>query len=286
MAARARRLTLSRRALLGSAAAATLAAGCGEAPATQPAPRAGSRRIHYADDHPDQFADLRLPAGAPVGTLVLLHGGYWQPGYGLDQLDPLAEQMTESGWTTWNVEYRPIGDGSGWPDPMTDVALAIDRLAREDLAESVVTLGHSAGGQLAVWAASRNDATPGGPPLVRPVGAVSLCGVLDLVRAASTPGSRAPVTAFAGGSPAEMPERYAFSDPTLLVPATCPVWAVHAEDDQVVPLEQATSYVARARAAGARAELVTVPGDHFSVIDPRAASFETVERLVTDAAGA
>lgn len=285
MASRARRLTLSRRALLGSAAAATLAAGCGETspPATR---RPGPRRIHYAEDHPDQFADLRLPTGTPHGTVVLLHGGYWQPGYGLDQLDPIATVLTASGWATWNVEYRPIGAGSAYPAPMADVARSVDRLAREDLADTVVTLGHSAGGHLAVWAASRNDATPGGPPLVRPTGAVSLSGVLDLVRAASAPGSGPPVTAFAGGSPTEVPQHYAFSDPALLVPATCPVWAVHAEDDQVVPLEQATSYVSRARAAGGRTEVVTVPGDHFSMIDPRAPSWETIERLVTVAADA
>jgi hypothetical protein len=53
-----------------------------------------------------------------------------------------------------------------------------------------------------------------------------------------------------------------------------------------VPVEQARSYVARARAAGARAEVVTVPGDHLSVIDPQAASFATIETLVTEAAGA
>jgi acetyl esterase/lipase len=261
---------------------AGLTAGCRRAP--RPAP-ANVHRIRYADDHPDQFVDLRRPEGDPVGTLVLLHGGYWMPGFGLDQLDPIANLMTAAGWVTWNVEYRPIGDGGVWPDPMTDVALAVDRLRRERLGGPVVLLGHSAGGQLAAWAASRNQRTPGGPPDVRPDGVISLSGVLDLTRAAGAPGSRAPVTDFAGGSPAEQPEHYALSDPTLLVPAACPVWAVHAEHDDVVPSEQATSYVARARAAGGRAELVTVPGDHFTVIDPRAPSFPTIRRLIHQARG-
>ncbi len=127
-----------------------------------------------------------------MGTLVLLHGGYWRPGYGLDQLDPMADVMTRAGWATWNVEYRPIGDGGAWPDPMTDVALAVDRLAREDLADRVVLLGHSAGGHLAVWAASRTERTPGGAATVRPVGAISLSGVLDLTLAATAPGSGRP----------------------------------------------------------------------------------------------
>ena len=73
------------------------------------------------------------------------------------------------------------------------------------------------------------------------------------------------------------------SDPTLLVPAACPVWAVHAEDDMVVPAEQATSYVDRAVAAGGEAEVVDVPGDHFTLIDPKAPSFATIKKLITDA---
>jgi dipeptidyl aminopeptidase/acylaminoacyl peptidase len=91
------------------------------------------------------------------------------------------------------------------------------------------------------------------------------------------------VDEFAGGGPRQQPEHYAESDPTLLVPATCPVWAVHAADDQVVPVAQALSYVTHARAAGARAETVTVPGDHFSLIDPQAPSFPTIRQLVTRA---
>jgi acetyl esterase/lipase len=237
------------------------------------------KRIHYGS-HRDQFADLRRPEGTPIGTLVLLHGGYWKPGYHLDQLDSIANLMTRAGWLTCNVEYRPVGDGFGFPDPMTDVALAVDRLEQEDLASGVVLLGHSAGGQLAVWAASRTEGTPGGAPRVRPVGVVSLSGVLDLTRAASMAGSSEPVTSYAGGGPQDVPQHYAVSDPTLLVPAACPVWAVHAEADQVVPGVQATSYVAHALAAGGHAEEVTVPGDHFTLIDPRAPSWPTIRKLL------
>jgi acetyl esterase/lipase len=257
-----------------------LLAGCGGVPDRPP----GATRIHYGDQE-DQFVDLRRPTGHPVGTLVLLHGGYWRPGYHLDQLDAIANVMTRAGWVTWNVEYRPIGDGGTWPDPMTDVALAIDRLDKEGLASRVVILGHSAGGQLAVWAASRNSRTPGGPPKVRPAGVISLSGVLDLTRAAYAPGSSQPVTAFDGGTPAQEPSHYALSDPTLLVPAACPVWAVHAEADLVVPAEQATSYVDHATAAGGRARVVTVPGDHFTLIDPRAPSWPTIRKLIGTAGG-
>ncbi|MCW2759925.1 MAG: lipase/esterase [Marmoricola sp.] len=235
-----------------------------------------------------QFAELRLPTKDPLATVVLLHGGYWLPGYGLELMNALSFELTDLGFATWNVEYRRTGEGGGFPTTLSDVAAAVDRLDGKGLpgglAGNVVLLGHSAGGHLAVWAASRTDRTPGGEPKVEPRGAISLAGVLDLVRAGSASGSTDPVTAFMGGSPTATPESYALADPALLVPAGCPVWAVDAEDDETVPPEQSTSYVALAESAGATVERVVVPGDHLSLIDPRAESFPTIRKLVTEAA--
>ena len=44
---------------------------------------------------------------------------------------------------------------------------------------------------------------------------------------------------------------------------------MHGREDDIVPIAQSEEYVAAATAAGARAELVAVDGDHFVVIDPR-----------------
>ena len=43
---------------------------------------------------------------------------------------------------------------------------------------------------------------------------------------------------------------------------------MHGTDDDTVPVSQSRDYVAAATAAGARAELVEVAGDHYVVIDP------------------
>jgi acetyl esterase/lipase len=280
---------LSRRGLLGACGLAGLLAGCGTSTeATTPKRTASARgRHYYGDDHANQFADLALPKATLRGTVVLLHGGYWLPGYGLDLMRPLAVRLNALGFATWNVEYRRTGAGGGYPATLSDVAAAIDLLADRrlpsGLTERVVLLGHSAGGHLAGWAASRSSATPGGPAKVTLGGAVSLSGVLDLTRAASDPRSSGPVTSLMGGSPTEQPERYALADPARLVPASCPVWAVHAEDDTVVSADQSTSYVRLARAAGGRAVDIPVPGDHFTLIDPRAASFPTISRLLSTA---
>jgi acetyl esterase/lipase len=273
--------------MLAATAVGALLAGCGEHPrqTSTPAARA-SQRVRYGDQE-SQFADLRLPDHAPLATLVLLHGGYWRPGYGLALMEPLAERFTDLGYATWNVEYRHTGDH--YEDTLSDVAAAVDRLAHgKETAggdQDVVLLGHSAGGHLAAWAASRKATTPGGAPRVRVRGAVSLSGLLDLTRAAADPLSLGPVIAFMGGTPVEVPHDYAVADPALLVPASCPVWAVQAADDQVVDPEQSTRYVARDLAAGGKAQAVTVPGDHFTLIDPGSSAFPTIQKLVAEAAG-
>lgn len=279
MAARARRLRPSRRALLlGAAGVGTTLAGCGRSSAPPQAP-AGSERLRYGD-HPDQVLDLRRPSAArPLGTVALLHGGYWLPQYALDQLDPMAELLTSQGWVTANLEYRATGDGGGVPATLEDVAAALDLLAERDVPDTVVALGHSAGGQLAAWAASRRADLPGGAPAVPMTAAVSLSGVLDLTTAATTPGPADPVRGFCGGTPETAPAAYAAADPARLEPG-CTVVAVHAAADQVVPLAQSEAYVA---AHPDRARLVQLPGDHFSIIDTDAASWSGIERLLREA---
>lgn len=289
--------TLTRRGVLGLGGAGALLAGCGRAGPPTPGPSSGEasggasangvKRVRYGADEHSQFADLRMPTAKPLATVVLLHGGYWLPQYGLDLMNPLAERLTELGHPTWNVEYRRTQAGGGFPNTLLDVAAAIDRLAGAGLpaglAESVVLLGHSAGGQLAAWTASRSGRTPGGAARVRPRGAISLSGLLDLTGAATGATSANPVVAFMGGDPAQVPDRYAVADPTLLVPASCPVWAVHARQDGTVPVSQSTTYVKKAKAAGGVAERVLVPGDHLAIIDPTAPSFATISRLLESA---
>jgi fermentation-respiration switch protein FrsA (DUF1100 family) len=73
---------------------------------------------------------------------------------------------------------------------------------------------------------------------------------------------------------------YALVDPTRQLPLDVPVWCVHGRVDDIVPLSQSADYVARARAAGATAELIEVEGDHFVVIDPTSAAWAEVLMIV------
>src|SRR4051812_50171887 len=94
-------------------------------------------------------------------------------------MDRLAEDLAGRGWAAWNIEYRRLGSGGGVPATLDDVSAAIDHLAQlqhVDLSR-VVTIGHSAGGHLAAWAATRDHHR------VAVTGVVSQAGVLDLERA-------------------------------------------------------------------------------------------------------
>ena len=132
-----------------------------------------SQRHSYGDD-PSQFGVLY--GEGPVA--VLLHGGFWKAEYDLTLMDALCEDLAQRGWAAWNVEYRRLGNGGGVPETLEDVSAAIDFLAelrRRPI--RVVTIGHSAGGHLAAWAATREN------PRVAVTGVVSQAGVLDLRRA-------------------------------------------------------------------------------------------------------
>ena len=227
--------------------------------------------------HGDQFLELWLPSEpAPAPVVVVLHGGYWRAAYGIELARPLAADIAAAGMVGVAVEYRRVGGGGGWPATLEDVAAALDALpglevaGRLDLGD-VTVVGHSAGGQLAAWAAGRHRLPPGAPG-ARPrlvVGtAVLQAGVLDLADADREDLGRGAVRDLLGAPPATVPDRLAAADPIALLPTGARVLCVHGSGDDVVPLRQSERYADAARAAGDRVEVQVVPGDHMALIDP------------------
>jgi acetyl esterase/lipase len=225
-------------------------------------------------------------------VIVLIHGGSWQKRYGKIFTRALAGDVRRRGFAVWNIEYRRVGAGGGWPNTFADVAAAIDQLAvlsdpRLDL-NRVTFVGHSAGGQLALWAAGRPNLpadAPGtldGSPRVRPHRVVSLAGVADLTEAYRR-WHGGVVRELMGGSPEEVPERYAAGDPMRLLPLEMPVLIVHGVRDETVSIELSRGYAEAARAAGGEVELVEIAGpagSHRAHLDPRGAGWAAViERL-------
>ena len=259
-------------------------------------------RRRYGNDA-NQFGDLTLPVDAgsgPAPVVVLIHGGFWRTGFGLGLMEPLVPSLVEAGYAVWNVEYRRVGSGpeggGGYPATFDDLAAALDILegfppeirSRLDL-DRIATVGHSAGGHLAGWLASRTSLPPGAPwsmPTVVPVLAVSQAGVLDLERCiAEAVGGTAcrDLLVEDGDSPDELSSRIAVTSPSALLPVDARVVAVHGTLDSIVPMSQSTGYVAEAQAAGVAAEAISIEGaDHFDVINPAHPAWRAVLDVLAD----
>ena len=287
-------MTVRRRSVLLGTAGAVLLAACTSTAATPDRAEGVPEpvRITYGND-PSQLGELHLPAGAgPVPVVVVVHGGYWRAAYGYDLGTPLAVDLANHGVAAWNIEYRRVGDGGGWPATFTDVAAAVDALAgsvqqaaggRLDLTD-VRAVGHSAGGHLAVWAAGRPRlpaGAPGADPAVRLTRVVSQAGVLDLVGASAQGLGGGASDELLDGPPGARPERYALGSPLARLPIGLPVTCVHGDADVTVPISQSETYVGAATAAGDPATLVRLRGvDHFALIDPSTAAWAACRAAV------
>ena len=242
-----------------------------------------------------QFGELYLPiTPGPYAVAILIHGGYWRARFGLDLMHGLAEDLAKRGIAAWNIEYRRVGNpGGGWPGTFLDVARATDYL-REiavdyalDLSK-VVPIGHSAGGHLALWLATRSKLPPKSPLNTgeRPIslaGAISLAGVLDLYLAYQLHLSNDAVVELLGATPSDVPERYAATSPATLLPLGIPQVLIHGTADTNVPVQISQYYATAARAAGdtiSYFELENV--DHFDVINANTEVWQlTARELLT-----
>jgi acetyl esterase/lipase len=236
------------------------------------------RTYRYGSDA-SQVADLHLPAGSgPWPVAVVIHGGFWRARYDRTLMDAVSADLATRGWAAWNLEYRRIGPGGngGWPATFDDVSAGIDQLARLDApidTGRVVTLGHSAGGHLALWAATRAAYQV---PIYAAVGQAALA---DLAHASRLGLSDGAVDELMGGGPGEVPERYAAASPVQRLPLGVPSLLVHGGCDDTVPVTFSIEFRAAAVAAGDPCDLVVAEHDgHFEHIDPASAAWATVTR--------
>jgi acetyl esterase/lipase len=245
------------------------------------APPRADARVAYGGDS-NQFLDLRLPPGKGLrGLVVSIHGGYWRARYDLGYMGHLCAALTAKGIVTANLEYRRVGNaGGGWPGTFADVRAAFQFLLQNsrqyefDLGR-VVVIGHSAGSQLGLCLAAHEKG-------VKAV--ISLAGVVDLQRAYALHLSNDAVVEFLGGTPAEVADHYREADPMKLA-IQARQWLVHGAEDDIVPPAFSRDYVGAKQKAKEDARLVEIAGaGHFEVVDPRAAAWKDVERVVAEAA--
>lgn len=228
--------------------------------------------------------------GDRLPVVVLVHGGFWRPGYDRHLEDDVAEVLAGDGFAVWNIDYA-LADAE-WPATLLDAAAAMDHVAtsplttRLDLAR-VAVAGHSAGGHLALWLASRAElpvGAPGASPAVRATIAVGQAPVADLVTAAQEGVGSGAVEELVDGRPEDLPERYAVGSPQALLPVPDVRFTlVHGDADDLVPLRQSTAYVEAARALGMQVQLRKLDGvGHFEHLDPDSTAVAAMRSALAD----
>ncbi|MFC8334418.1 alpha/beta hydrolase [Streptomyces olivaceus] len=248
-------------------------------------------------EFPDQVVDFYAPrgAGGPGGAapvVVVLHGGSWRAPYDRRHISPFAGFLAQRGFAVASVEYRrgargPGGEDAGepvagrWPDTFDDVAAAVDALPElvrrhlpgADVRRMVLT-GHSAGGHLALWAASRHVLPADAPWRTdRPAplrGVVALAPIADF-EVADQLGVCGGAARQLLGSEKLFAERRPYADPALLLPTGIATTLVQGRADVDVPQAVADAYADAAAKAG-EVVGVTLLEDvgHYPLIDPAA----------------
>jgi len=215
------------------------------------------------------IAEVQL-GGDDRPLVLLVHGGFWRPSYDARHLRAMAHGLAAEGYTAAALEYRRI---PGDPDAtLADVRVALRVLPVELRGRHdgrVVVVGHSAGGHLALWAASV-------APASGLVATVALAPVADLVAADDAGLGGGAVRDFLGVGPQGRGDL----DPVRVVSAVGPVTIVHGVDDLAVPIAQSEAYVA----AHPATRLRSLPGvGHFDLIDPATSAWPDVLAALREA---
>jgi len=235
------------------------------------------RIIRYGAEQ-SQFVEVYEPRGEPTAdTTVLIHGGYWRHRYGAELMHPLVSAFRSRGSTVVNLEYRRVGElpDPAWPhlsaDVLSGIEFAIDLMPMVEATLTIV--GHSAGGQLALWAAGQNalierrDVTT----------VVALAPLGDLVSADRQRLSNHATAELLGGTSDEVAHRYEQASPLEQLPIGARLVLVHGNHDQHVPVEQTTAFSRAAEAAGDDVTTILDEAiDHFDVINPTHAIWKRI----------
>lgn len=207
--------------------------------------------------HVDNVGDLRKGGRDLV---VLAHGGLWRHEYERDTVESLAVDLTKRGFDTWNLEYRRLGGGGGWPGSGHDLLNALDFIPQLGVdADRIMVVSHSAGSQLAAWAAERSQTDIELHVAMSPLFDIEAGVDNDDV------GSHECRLLLEGGAP------------SLTLPSRVETVIVHAAADQIVPLERSAEIVQKTGI-----HLETPDLDHFALLDPSKSHWDwVVNRIAT-----
>jgi acetyl esterase/lipase len=229
------------------------------------------KKLVYGDINPElQYGLLWLPKltpkkPAPTNNpplVVLVHGGCWLNAYDIRHSFPLSSALAGAGYAVWSLEYRRTGDeGGGWPGSFEDIrqGLAFTSTLKAysvDL-DRMLIIGHSAGGHLALLAASED----------RDIDTViGLAAISDIVKYSRGENScQAATIDFMGGVYEENQAAYDAANPVGKALSKNTI-LLQGDSDVIVPIEQSQ--------LADTTSVVFEGAGHFDWIHPGTAAFQ------------
>jgi acetyl esterase/lipase len=241
---------------------------CCDSSSAQPKNIEPVKEICYSTIGKPLYLDLLRPPinAGPLPVIICIHGGGWGAGSRHEMLE-LALGLTKCGFCAACIDYR-LAPASRFPAAVVDVKTALNYL-REHSSElnidprRIGVVGGSAGGHLALLMATTSAdirqlraSSPTAPCPVKAV--VSISGPTDL--AAELPkNSELVVENFLGKKRAEAYDLWKQASPINYVTRyAAPMLVIQGDADEIVPYNQAVSFVSACKKAGASAELITL----------------------------
>ncbi len=224
---------------------------------------AADRTLTYGE-HSAQIIEIRegRGGGGRRPLVVLIHGGFWRADIDRSHARPMADAIAAAGWTVALPEYARVAQD---PAPTIADLTAVLTQSPQQVGHhngSVILIGHSAGGHLALWAAAAGVC----PTLI---GTVALAPVADLLLAHELGLGNGAVSRFLGCEPVSRPDL----DPRQMATPATPTSIVHGSDDAVVPLVISESYADAHPAVPLRS---VVDAGHYALIDPQTVAWAVV----------
>ena len=248
-------------------------------------------KVAYGTASARQFGELRVPKGkGPFPIAVIYHGGCWAGMGGPSNVAALASFLARNGVATWTPGYRELGSDGGWPNTFADWGQGLGYL--KTLSKSypldlkrLTLMGHSAGTTPAVWLGTGNygDAVINGD-LPKPRAAVVIDGPLrtaPFVGVDEAICGQPVIVPLMGGTPDDVPARYAMLDPLVNKPLVKRLLVV----DGALP-DPEPAVIAGLRAQGIAVEVIRVSQEqHFNMLVPGTKDFAAIGPALLDIAG-
>lgn len=233
------------------------------------------KKLVYGDVNPAlQYGLLWLPkkmaAGENPPLIVLIHGGCWLNAYDIRHTYPLSSALAKAGFAVWSLEYRRTGDqGGAWPGSFNDIRQGLSFTSNlkdypVDL-DRMVIMGHSAGGHLALLAASENQNLDA---------VIGLAAITDIVEYSRGENSCQTATVdFMGGVYEENQAAYESANPVGKA-LNIKTILLQGDIDTIVPLDQS-------QLPGATAVVFEGAG-HFDWVHPGTAAYQLLLSTLDD----